>query len=127
MSDGDCVVLSHRELRSFYDLKIWMIRIFGTTTYTHVAMVKVFGGRVWIVESVKPFVRIGTLSSMLDQGGFWWYRLNHPATEAETEAVLADVNKRQYSEIRAVIGRFFRIKVGTSRFVSCAEWFMSTD
>lgn len=126
--DGDAVILPHNKFRSFYDFKIWLIKFFDTTPYTHVAMIKKFGDRLWVVESVRPFVRIGTLSSMLDQGGFWWINLNHPATEAETEDVLADVNVQQYSQIRAVLGKLGFIKknkIGTARFVSCAEWFMS--
>lgn len=125
--DGDIIFLPHLSFRSWKDIKLMFLKMFDMTRVTHAAMIKTFGDRLWIVESVQPYVRIGILSEQLDQGGFWWASLSSPATEEETVAALAEVNKKPYSQIRAVLGKLGFIpkdKVGTGKFVSCAEWVM---
>jgi len=64
IKSGDLLAWSHRSLKSWYDLKVWMVRILTASEYSHVGIAMVFGGRVWVIESVTPVIRIVPLSNL---------------------------------------------------------------
>lgn len=62
IKSGDIIAYTHRGVRSWYDFKVWLVRLFGQTEYTHVAVAWVVAGRVFLLESVGTGVRIFPLS-----------------------------------------------------------------
>lgn len=120
IKSGDLLAWSHRAgwFRSWYDFKINLVRLFTRSEYSHVGVAWVFGGRVFVIESVTPLVRIVPLSNLLpcyhvgvtggwnDQAEFW---------------ALSHVGKAQYSQweaVKAVFGWNDR----KNAFTECAEF-----
>jgi len=71
IKSGDVLAWSHRGLKSWRDLKIWFVRLFTRSEYSHVGLAWVVGGRVFVVEAVQPMVRIYPLSKLLGGGAYW--------------------------------------------------------
>jgi len=96
---GDVLAWSHIPLRSFYDLLIWIVRIVTVSEYAHVGLALKIGGRVWVLESVSPVVRLVPLSNLLPVyvipiGTHW--------TPEVEEYALSLVGKAKYSRWEAV-------------------------
>lgn len=104
ISSGDVLAWSHRKLESFYDLKVWLVRILTASEYSHVGIAWVFGGRVFVIESVTPEVRIVPLSNLLPCYVSKVKRINWN-NEAEDFA-LSLVGKGKYSQWEAVKAYF---------------------
>jgi hypothetical protein len=62
---GDLLAWTHRSWGSWYDFKVQMVRAFTRSEFSHVGIAWVSGGRVWVIESVTPLVRIVPLSNLL--------------------------------------------------------------
>ena len=69
---GDVLAWSHRGIRSWHDLKIWLVRMFTRSEYSHVGTAWVVGNRVFVIEAVMPKVRIYPLSKL---GDFYWLQM----------------------------------------------------
>ena len=101
---GDVLAWSHRGIRSWHDLKIWFVRLFTRSEYSHVGLAWVTDGRVFVIEAVMPLVRVYPLSKLLDHGCFWipskapW----KATTEEYAMACVGDV----YSQIQAMEAPF---------------------
>ena len=62
IKSGDLLFWSHRELKSWYDLKVQIVRMVTRSEYSHVGVAWVTGGRVFALEAVVPLIRIYPLS-----------------------------------------------------------------
>jgi hypothetical protein len=117
---GDLIAFTHKRLRSFYDLKIWLVRMFTASEYSHVAIAWEIGGRLFVIESVIPYVRIVPLSNFKGEG-FYHVPLNTPMSDAELEFALSKVGNAQYSQWQAVLAQFRGIGIGKDDLWECAE------
>lgn len=113
---GDLLAWSHRECRSFYDLKIQVVRLFEKSEYSHVGVAWVVGGRVFVLEAVMPKIRIYPLSKA---GDFFWLPMNAPWTVAAEEFALGEVGAL-YSQWQAVLAFFGKVK--RDQFWYCDEY-----
>jgi hypothetical protein len=95
---GDLLAWSHIGIKSFHDLKVAIVRAATRSEYSHVGMALVMGGRVWVVEAVKPCVRIFPLSRC---GSFYLTPLQATWDVATHELALAHIGD-EYSELDAV-------------------------
>jgi hypothetical protein len=118
---GDIVALSHYKWASLYDLKVQAVRLFTQSEYSHVGVAIVFGGRVWIAESVTPFVRLVPLSNFV-KDGFYLIKTETPMTEAEQEFLLSKVGVAPYSQWQAIKAYFHQLKIGEDDIYECAEY-----
>jgi hypothetical protein len=117
---GDLLAWSARRVENFHDLKVQAIRVFDRTEYTHVGIAWRSGGRVWVIESVKPRVRVVPLSNLLP-----CYRvaLKRPWNLAAEEYALSFVGNEafEYSEWEAIKG-FFGASNKNDHWLECAEF-----
>lgn len=67
IKSGDVLAWTHRAswFSSWYDFKVNFVRLVTMSEYSHVGIAWVFQGRVFVIESVTPFVRIVPLSNLL--------------------------------------------------------------
>ena len=65
---GDLFATTHKSWKTFYDLLVQGVRIGTQSEYAHVGILWCIGGRVFVVESVSPYVRITPLSKFADEG-----------------------------------------------------------
>lgn len=116
---GDVLAWKHRRLRSFYDFKVMLVRLFTMSEYSHVGIALVMGGRVWVLEAVTPRVRLVPLSNLLP----CYHLTGSGMTEEQIEAGLALVGKDevQYSQGDAVKA-YFGYNNRTDGDISCAEF-----
>lgn len=73
---GDLIAMSHGSWRSWGGIKNNLVRIFTRSTYSHIGLAWVQGGRVFVLEAIKPQVRIFPLSQsgdfyLLPMGALW--------------------------------------------------------
>lgn len=118
---GDLIALTHKAWGSFYDLQIQAVRISTESEYSHVGLVWVVGGRVWVIESVKPFIRMVPLSHLAAQG-FYWLPLDKPISDAELEFALSEVGVGVYSKWQGILAFFRRLKLVNDGLWECAKF-----
>ena len=103
IKSGDLLAWSHEGWRTWRDWKIQMIRIFTRSEYSHVAVAWVVGGRVLVIEAVRPMARIYPLSKL---GDFYHLPMNAP-WKPETEEATLNFVGTEYSQL-AALKAFFR-------------------
>jgi hypothetical protein len=118
---GDIIALSHESWDSWYDFQIQIVRTATQSEYCHVGLVLEWGGRLFVVESVTPYVRIKPLSQFIDKG-FYWLSVDKPVSEAETEFALSKVAVGEYSRLAAIKGGLGILKIGEDNLWQCAEF-----
>ena len=125
MKSGDLVALTHTQWASLYDLQVQAVRIGTESEYCHIAVVWVVAGRVFLIESVVPKIRIFPLSNLKDHG-FYWIPTDVPMSDAELEFGLSRVGYGDYSKLQAVAGQLGWLKIGEDELWFCAElvWMM---
>ena len=98
IKSGDVISYKHRisPLKSFYDFKIWLIRIFNTTDVTHVGVAWVVADRVFILEAVSSGVRNYPLSLA---GQFRWTPRGIWSMEKEIKAMSKMGQPYSYIEV----------------------------
>lgn len=101
---GDIFAWSHRGIRSWHDLKIWFVRLFTRSEYSHVGVAWVVGERVFVIEAVMPLVRIYPLSALLEDGAFWLCM--GAQWKPDTEAYALSKVGQRYSQLEAVQAPF---------------------
>lgn len=121
IKSGDLIFLTHRKWSSWYDIKVQLVRFFTASEYCHAAIAWCIGGRVFIIESVVPLVRIVPLSTLADDG-FYFAPSKISMSSAEMEFALSKVGTGKYSQIRAVLAQLIGIKIGDGQFLECAEF-----
>jgi hypothetical protein len=62
---GDVLSWSEGDWKSWKGIQLNLVRMFTRSTYNHVAVAYVVGGRVFVVEAVVPYIRIYPLSKVL--------------------------------------------------------------
>lgn len=125
IKSGDLIALTHRSWSSWYDLQVQAVRFFTQSEYSHVAMVWETGGRLFVIESVTPFVRIVPLSLMAEEG-FYWVPLNAEITDKELKFALAEVGKGKYSKWQAILSQFRALPIGKDALWECAEFIITS-
>jgi len=112
---GDILAWSHRAsaFASFYDFKVWLVRLFTRSEYSHVAIAVRFAGRVFVLESVTGGVRLMPLSKLLPL-----YRLSYKPLDIDRAM---SVCGEPYSEIEAILGQLDRSDDTNGRW-QCSEF-----
>lgn len=113
---GDILAWTHRFRWTWYDLQVTAVRIFTMSEYTHVGIAVVMDGRVWVLESVRPLVRLVPLSGELP----CYHLPGNGMTEEQRVTAFALVGKGQYSRLEAVMSFFGKAKANSTW--SCAEF-----
>lgn len=109
IQSGDLIAQSHGDWLTWRGIKTNLVRIFTRSTYSHVGLAWVVGGRVFILEAVKPEVRIYPLSKA---GEFYWLAMGTLWAFDAEEFALASVGVR-YSEWAAMRAYFEPLEPGT--------------
>ena len=99
---GDILAWSHRGIKSWHDLKIWLVRMFTRSEYSHVGTAWVVGNRVFVIEAVMPKVRIYPLSKL---GDFYWLQMGAYWRKATETLALSFVGD-DYSQMQAMVSPF---------------------
>lgn len=99
---GDILVFSHGDWKTWAGIKISIVRMFTRSTFSHVGLAWVVGGRVFALEAVKPKLRIYPLSLL----GDFWHVPTDAAWTAQTEAYALDSVGVDYSELVALLAFF---------------------
>lgn len=99
---GDIIAWSHRGIKSWRDLKIWFVRLFTRSEYSHVGTAWVVGERVFVIEAVMPMVRIFPLSKL---GDFYWLQLG-AYWRKSTETLALSYVGDEYSQMQAMASPF---------------------
>jgi hypothetical protein len=80
----------------------------------------VLAGRVFLIESVTPKIRIFPLSNLQD-AGFYWIPTDVPMNDAELEFGMSRVGLGSYSKFQAVAGQLNTLEIGEDELWMCAE------
>ena len=113
---GDLLAFSHGDWRSWSGIKVNLVRMFTRSTYSHVGIAWVIGERVFVLEAVKPKLRIYPLSSSGD-----FYRLSMDAPwQQQTEAYALRKIGTDYSELLAMRAFFGPLEKGNVQ--ECAAY-----
>lgn len=102
IQSGDLLAFTHKEWLSIYDLQVQAVRIFTESEYSHVAIAWVVGGRVFVLESVEPKVRIFPLSKLTP---FYWIPTDHGLSQEAEEFALSHVGE-PYSKLECIKAYF---------------------
>ena len=113
---GDLIAQSHGDWTTWRGIKVNLVRIFTRSTYSHVGIAWVIGGRVFILEAVKPKLRIYPMSKI---GDFYLLPLQAPWGEAAENVALKNIGV-DYSEIVAMQAFFGPLQAGEIR--QCAAY-----
>lgn len=124
IQSGDVIALSHYAWGSFYDLQVQAVRVGTESEYSHVGLAWVIAGRVFVLESVVPFVRLVPLSAMAERG-FYWMPMDVPMSEMELEFALSKVALGRYSKWQAILAQFRKLKIGVDDLWECAEFLIA--
>lgn len=118
IQSGSVLAWTHRSWRTWYDIKIQMVRLFQLSEYCHVGIALVMGGRVWVLEAVTPRVRLVPLSNLLP----CYHLTGSGMSDEQIEAGLAWVGKEdiEYSQIEAVRAYFGKNNRADGH-IQCAE------
>lgn len=113
---GDLLAFSHGSWRTWSGIRTNLVRIFTRSTYSHVGLAWVVGGRVFILEAVKPKLRIFPLSQ---SGAFYWLRLGAPWAP-NTEVFALSCVGTPYSDRAAILAFLDRLTPGSVQ--ECAAY-----
>jgi hypothetical protein len=115
IKSGDLLAWSHIGLGSWHDLKIWLVRLFMRSEYSHVGTAWVVGDRVFVIEAVMPLVRIFPLSLL---GNFYHLSMDAP-WKPKTEVLALSLVGHKYSQLQAMQSPFS--KPPADNLWECAE------
>lgn len=118
---GDLLAWSHTSWKSWYDMKIQIVRLLTQSEYCHVGVAWVTGGRVFALEAVQPRVRIFPLSKLTP---FYWLPMNAQWAQKTEEYALSIIGD-PYSEEQAIKAFFKMLKAGEDANWQCAEYVQS--
>jgi hypothetical protein len=118
---GDIIGITGSNWKSISGIVANGIRLFTNSDITHVSMILVFGGRVWIVEATPPVIRIVPLSHYLDKG-FYWVSMNQDLSQEELTFALSLIGDGKYSALEAIKEGLHLIKANQDNKWECAEF-----
>ena len=113
---GDLIGQSGGDWLSWRGIKINIVRIFTRSTYSHVGIAWVIGGRVFMLEAVKPRLRIYPMSKI---GDFYLLPMQAPWSTMAESAALENIGV-EYSELVAMKAFFGPLEQGDVR--ECAAY-----
>jgi hypothetical protein len=113
---GDLLAFSHGSWTSWSNIKTNFIRLFTRSTYSHVGVAWRINGRVFILEAVKPKLRIYPLSI---SGDFYHIPMNAKWSKSTEEFALSKIGT-DYSELSAV--RAFFLPLEDENVEQCAAY-----
>lgn len=113
---GDLLAFSGGSWRTWAGIKVNLVRMFTRSTYSHVGLAWVVGGRVFVLEAVKPRLRIYPLSQC---SNFYWLGLRAPWTPMAEAFALARIGS-VYSEWVAMQAFFEPLPKGSIQ--QCAAY-----
>lgn len=116
IKSGDIIALSRGGWGNFHDILVNCVRIFTKSTYSHVGIAWVIGGRVFIVDAVVPKIRIFPLSKEVP---FYWLPTPFKWNDTVEEKLLERVGE-PYSRIEA-IRAFISKNTNGERVWECAK------
>lgn len=105
IKSGDLLAFSHGSWLSLGGIETNLVRICTRSTYSHVGVAWVVAGRVFVLEAVKPKIRIFPLSQ---SGGFYLIGLDAP-WKPETETFALSCVGKLYSNLAAIDGFLNRL------------------
>ena len=119
IKSGDTLAWTHRKLRSWYDFKVMLVRLFQMSEYSHVGIAIVLAGRVWVLESVTPHPRFVPLSNLLP-----CYLVTDAAlTDEQVERGLSYVGREDYDYSQwEAVKAYFNKNDPTDKSIQCAEF-----
>ncbi len=113
---GDVLAFTHKSWKSWYDVKVQLVRFFTQSEYSHVGLAWCANGRVFVMESVTGGIRIIPLSKCLP-----CYHLTMPELTQEQLEKAFSVMGEPYSQWQAVQAFFGDID-NTDNQWECAEF-----
>lgn len=113
---GDVLAFTHKSWKSWYDVKVQLVRFFTQSEYSHVGLAWCANGRVFIMESVTGGIRIVPMSKYLP-----CYHLNMPELTPEQIETAFSVMGEPYSQWQAVQA-FFGKNDNKDHSWQCAEF-----
>lgn len=116
IKSGDVIAYTHKGIRSYYDFKVWLVRLFTQSEYVHVAVAWCVAGRVFLLEAVASGVRIFPLS--LDLPCF--HLTGNGLTDAQLEYAMQRVGQG-YSFIECAAGYLGKNNPDDTNW-ECAEY-----
>lgn len=116
IKSGDVLAWSHQSWSSWYDIQVQLARMGTRSEYCHVGIAWCVGGRILVLESVRPSIRIFPLS---DKEDFYWIPINKE-WNAEVEEFALSKLGQQYSRWQAVMSMFGLNKDDTLWY--CSEY-----
>ena len=117
IKSGHLLAWTHRSWKSWYDIKVQIVRFFTQSEYSHVALAWVVSGRVFALEAVSSGVRLYPLSRM---GEFFHLPLKLLWTDETETYALAHIGDR-YSQLEAIRAYFGPVDE-TNDVWECAEY-----
>ena len=118
IKSGDLLAWAHKEIHSWYDLKVMAVRVATMSAYSHVGIAWRIGGRLMVIEAVMPKIRIYPLSKL---GDFYLISDYIGWTNDKEEEALKYVGEN-YSQIESILAFFKRTM---NKGMQCAK-FVST-
>jgi hypothetical protein len=131
--EGDLILTTHTRARSWYDIKVWIVRIFTASKFSHACTVWKPRGtdRLMVIESVMPTVRDTPLADLAAGDGFYWIPLGVPYSDTELKFATDQIGRGRYSQWLAVwaqvlrivdfvFGTNYKINVKNTDFLECA-------
>lgn len=100
---GDLLAWSHRGFKTWYDIKLQLIRLFTRSEYVHVGIAWVVQDRVFVIEAVNPYVRIVPLSNLLP---CYMISMHTPWKGSTENLALKYVGLGKYSQLEAIKSTF---------------------
>ena len=113
---GDILAFTHKSWKSWYDVKVQLVRFFTQSEYSHVGIAWRANDRVFIMEAVTGGVRIVPLNKFLP-----CYHLSMPLLTQEQIEKAFSVMGETYSQWEAVRAFFGNIDPHNSLW-ECAEF-----
>ena len=117
MKSGDIIAISHTGWRTRRDIESEIVRMATRSEFSHVGMLWLTGGRVFVLEAVTPTVTVSPLSKYKD---FFWLAMNKPLSDTALKTGLSHVGER-YSRLEAIWG-FFGCNLKDNKKWECAEY-----
>lgn len=105
---GDLIAQSHGDWGTWSGFKTNLVRLFTRSTYSHVGVAWVVGGRVFLLEAVMPKLRIFPLSLA---GDFYLLPMNAPWKPETEEFALGNIGM-DYSQSDAMRAFFEPLEAG---------------
>jgi len=119
---GDVLAWTHRGWATWYDWQVQAVRVFTRSEFCHVGLAYRHHGRLFVLESVTPFVRMVPVSNLLGPEGLYWLRLNRQMSDIEEGFCFELVGKGRYSKLEAVKAALGAVRAGENDAWECAEY-----